>query len=110
MARTPSSPATPAPDPLADLRAKDEPPADVQPPAADAPTAPPEGPSPSQSQAVARVAEQVMAHVVATWHADPTASSFGHGGGTCGCRYLVGLGILAVRQMDLTVFMVDGDG
>lgn len=32
--------------------------------------------------------DDMVAEVVAAWHADPTSQGFLHGGGQCGCRYI----------------------
>lgn len=62
-----------APDPLADLREGDGAAA-----------------VPSTIRATNRKPEKEdpVAAVVRRWHADSTAESLAHRGGTCGCRYL----------------------
>lgn len=83
-------------DPLADLRQDDT--------ATGITTAPPE-PDPADDEPQAAIVDGVLAldalwhqdaasRIVARWHADSTARTQMHGGGTCGCRYLAAQALL----------------
>lgn len=85
-------------DPLADLREPDHP-ADL--------TAPPvqvNAEGQEEEEAVVEVRpmvsqetrDQMVAEVVAAWHADPSSLGFLHGGGSmCGCRYMARVALQA---------------
>lgn len=107
-----AQPAAPA-DPLADLRAPE--PATSPAPGLTAPAegegtqGPPSGPeSGAEPVRDALWHESAVASIVADWHGDPTASSFGHGGGTCACRYLAERALKAVHGEPVQVDDTDG--
>lgn len=92
----PRTPAQPAPDPLADLRTLDEPTAVVLVETAVPVVATIPGVMPT-AEDLALDEDQAVAVVVKVWHADPTAQSFGHKGGACGCAYLARKAAQALR-------------
>lgn len=83
----PTKPPTiqPPPDPLADLRADDAPPPEVQ-----------QGEAPGEETEAVEIRpmvsqgtwDEMVAEAVAAWHMDPTSQGFLHGGGQCGCFYI----------------------
>jgi len=89
VARQPAKTQTP-PDPLADLREPDAP------GLPEGPSVPGNDPEPEvleedvelRPMVSQEVHDQMVAEVIAAWHADPTSQGFLHGGAVCGCRYM----------------------
>jgi len=91
-------------DPLADLRAADTDPG--LPPADDDPT-----PNAPLDVAATTPAwhQDAQTAIVTRWHTDPTASSYAHAGGTCGCRYLARLALVEAVGAPALEVIPDGD-
>lgn len=119
MARpTPTPPPAPEPDPLADLRGDDD--------LADLPALPGATDLPDDGTELEGVElrpmvspdlrDEMVAGVIAAWHADPTSQGFLHGGGQCGCRYIARHALQAcvpvaiLDETEETVTLVSSDG
>lgn len=81
-------------DPLADLRQDPAPGVSLALPEPLVLPVEPEVPEVAQAEPLDALWHQVATgRVMARWHDDETARSLLHGGGTCGCRYLVSLAL-----------------
>lgn len=101
MARQPAKttqPASPPEDPLADLRQPDAPALPETPVQGNQEDLEPEPPEVTDLRPMVtqEVWDEMVAEVVAAWHADPTSQGFLHGGGAvCGCRYMARVALQA---------------
>lgn len=104
-------PQKPQADPLADLRGGTEgpdlAPLPTLPPSADGTDLPDDGSEAEGIDVRPMVSpdlwDEMVAEVVAAWHADPTSQGFLHGGGQCGCLYIARAGLRAAVPVSVLV-------